>query len=85
MWVEKCPDSHLLGAGRGRGAFTEPRLFRAHLYSARVCNLRVTDWRSEPGIDCSEDVIEAGVMGSRAGTLSPWRVQQSYTGYNQGT
>ena len=35
------------------------------LYSACVCNLRVTDWRSELSIDCSEDVIEAGVMGSR--------------------
>lgn len=43
----------------------ELRVFQADLYSACVCNLRVTDWWSESSIDCSEDVIEAGVIGSR--------------------
>lgn len=64
---------------------TELWVFWADLYSAWVCSLRVTDWQQEPSIDCSEDVIEAGVMGSRTWTLSLWHVQLSYKGYNQGT
>ena len=49
----------------GHRVDVELRVFQADLYSACVCNLRVTDWRSELSIDCFEDVIEAGVMGSR--------------------
>lgn len=63
----------------------ELRVFHPDLYSTCVCNLRVADWRSEPSIDYSEDVIEAVVMGFRTWRLSLWNAQLSYTGSNQST